>query len=75
MTVDAVGGARAVRNSWEKDNEGRLNIEDSLQVKKNKKFRGDVKYKKGFELQEESESIEEVEEEIEIVKRKSKNSW
>ncbi len=73
MTIDAVGGTRAIRNSWEKDRDGRPVVEDSEQVKRNKKFRGDTKYGEVSEVDENNEIEEEVD--IFVQKRKSKNSW
>jgi len=79
MTVDAVGGKRAVRNSYENDRNGRPDIPDSDQVLRNKKFRGDTNYKPLGEVPNNlnTEQLEEyLNDEINLYKkRKSKNSW
>lgn len=74
ISIDAVGGKRSVRNSWEKHRDGSLFVEDSEQVKRNKKFRGDTKYD---EVKDDVGEIENEEDDFEIIvpKRKSKNSW
>ena len=70
MGIDAVGGKRGVRNSWEKDRDGKPVLEDSDDVKWNKKSRGDVVYG-------EVEDVEPEPEEVDLlpVRRRSKNSW
>ena len=79
MTIDAIGGSRSVRNDYtnkkyERDRNGRPIIEESHNIKWNKKSRGDTKY---GEVEDNliTEEPEEPEEEINIVKKKSKNSW
>ena len=76
MGVDAVGGSRVVRNSWEKSGD-RAYREESKNVKFNKQKRGRWNYKKGEDLEvNEDDFEEEKDEEIFLKpKRKSKNSW
>lgn len=72
MSVDVVVGARkSIRKEYEIDKNGNPFIEDSEQVKRNKKYRGGMEYGEVFI----DESNEEENEEFEIQKRKSKNSW
>lgn len=72
MTIDAVGGTRNVRNYYEKKSDGRLDREESKDVKWNKKSRGDTKYS---EVDDSEDQIEEDVEDFIPVKRQSKNSW
>ncbi len=76
MTVDAVGGRRAVRNSYEKGADGRIIKEESSHIKWNKKSRGDWKYDEVKEEPDQSEEDSDSDDEITFSpKNKSRNSW